>query len=522
MYLKISNRGTFNRKFLELIGLTSKRDKMHDLSVIGFKGSGAKLAAVAALRLGLKVAIASSDHLGRYLLTYDVEEVDIGNGQMAKQIFFNYDPCGMRDGQEYALRYPSQMTIDAFADWDEAIGDDDKAAFKVLREFVCNASDSGDYSFELVEKPECAEAGMTAVYLLYTDKIQAVFARPERYFKFVYVKKPVEPLFTAPAVGSIYPRSDSLRTRLFVLGVLVDCTSYSWRSSIFDYSLFKKTLISEERVVKSYHEYTAELGRLFSELTDSALAARILLGVEQRSGMIEESALGAVSKVPAESRRAWLEAAHAVFGQKIAVASGNQQTDSDADQVYGYHIVARGNFSLAHFLRNIGVPDAKLIVPAVIEDDEYRLIRFDDLDEASRERFNLAFSLFARHFPGSVRLPIVLYEPLSERLRACAGFAGSGTECFEEIWIAAPSPTELPSTESLLSTLVHEARHCLTRAGDYERAFVNKADEEIVRIIFREAGLDGSSPGRPAPVDDAPAAKPNLADTVRVRRRNLH
>jgi hypothetical protein len=520
-YLKISNRGTVNRKFLELIGLSSKRDKMHDLSVIGFKGSGTKLAAVAALRLGLKVAIASSDHFGRYLLSYDVEEVDIGGGQMVKQIVFNYDPYGTRDGAEYALRYPSQMTIDAFADWDEAIGDDDKDAFKVLREFVCNASDSGEYDFALADQPECAEEGRTVVYLLYTDKVQAVFRNPERYFKFVYAKKPAEPLFADAAIGEIYPRSDSLRTRLFVLGVLVDCTSYSWRSSIFDYSLFKKTLISEERVIKSYHEYTAELGKLFGALTDSALAARILLSVEQRQGMIEESALGSVSKVSASARPAWLEAAAAVFGPKIAVASGNQQIDNDAHQVYGYHIIARGNISLAHFLRKVGVPDAKLIVPAVVEESEYRLVRYDGLDEASRERFQLAFRLFAGYFPESARLPIVLYEPLSERLKACAGFAGSGTECFEEIWIAAVSATELTSVDSLLRTLVHEARHCQTRAGDYERPFVNKADEEIARIILAEAGLPGFTGFRP-PAADAPSPRPNLADPARVSRRHLH
>jgi len=510
LYLKISNHGSFNRKYLELIGLSSKRQLLDDNSIIGFKGSGTKLAAVAALRLGLKVSIASSDYLGRYVLTYDLEEVDI-DGRKVKQIFFNYDPYGSRDGREYPLRYPSQMTIDAFADWDEPIGDDGKVAFKVLREFVCNAADSGEYEFSLVKEPVGAEPGCTAVYLLYTDQIRSIFDKPERYFKFIYDKKPVKPLYADPNVGEIYPRSDRGKTRLFVLGVLVDCTAYSWRSSLFDYSLFRKTLISEERVIKSFHEFTAELGRLFSALTDVNLAAQILLGVSQRHGMIEEMALNSVKKVPDAARRVWLQAARGVFGPKIAISSGVQQTDSDAQQVYGYTVIGQGNLALAHFLRLLGVPDAKSIVPAEVAVDEYAAVRFDDLDESSRARFNLAFGLFARHFPDLARLPLALFHPKSERLRAWAGFAGSGSGCFKEIWIATASPTELGTVGSILGTLVHEARHCATKTGDYDRAFIGRADDDIVRVILREAGIGESAPGQPLPPPGDPVRiKPNF------------
>ncbi len=510
LYLKISNRGSFNRKYLELIGLSSKRQSLADHAIIGFKGSGTKLAAVAALRLGLRVHIASSDSLGSYLLSYDLEEVDI-DGQKVKQIFFNYDPYGVRDGAEYALRYPSQMTVDAFADWDEAIGDDGQVAFKVLREFVCNAADSGEYQFSLVDRPERAEPGETAVYLLYNDQVSSIFGRPERYFKFVYAKKPARPLYADGAIGEIYPRSDRGKTRLFVLGVLVDCTSYSWRSSLFDYSLFRKTLISEERVIKSFHEYTAELGLLFAGLTDAALAAQILLGVSNRGAMIEEMALGSVKKIAPAARQAWLDAAHAVLGQKIAVSSNNQQTDNDARQVYGYNVISQGNLSLAHFLKLLGVPEAKEIVPPVVAEDEYRLLDFGGLDADSRDRFHVAFSLFARHFPEQARLPLVLFQPLSPRLKAWAGFAGSGDACFKEIWIAAAEPTKLGPTASILSTLIHEARHCATRTGDYDRAFIGRADQDIVRIILAEAGIEDQADGRTARrLTDVPAIQPNF------------
>jgi len=509
-FLKISNRGSFNRKYLELIGLSSKRGSLADNSIIGSKGSGTKLASVAALRLGLNVAIASSDHLGRYLLSYDLEEVEI-DGRKVRQIFFNYDPYGTLDGREYALRYPSQMTIDAFADWDEAIGDDGKVAFKVLREFVCNAADSGGYEFTLVEKPECVGPGETAVYLLYDERISSIFDRPERYFKFVYDQRPVKPLYSDPAVGEIFPRSERNKTRLFVLGVLVDCTSYSWRNSLFDYSLFLKTLISEERVIKSFHAYTAELGRLFAGLNDKGLAAQILLGVSKRDGMIEEMALNSVKKVAASALPAWRDAVRGVFGLKVAVSSGNKQTDNDAQQIYGYTVISQGNLGLAHFLKLLGVPEAKEIVPPLVAEDEYQTLGFADLDPASRARFDLAFALFARHFPAEAKLPLVLFHPKSDRLKAWAGFAGSGEGCFREIWIAAESPTKLGAVAAILSTLVHEARHCATKSGDYDREFVGRADEDIVRLIFREAGIKEPVEGQAVPALAAsPAIRPNF------------
>ncbi len=513
-YLKISNRGSFNRKYLELIGLSSKRQSLADHAIIGFKGSGTKLAAVAALRLGLRVAIASSDGLGRYLLSYDLEEVDI-DGRKVKQIFFNYDPYGTRDGSEYPLRYPTQMTIDAFADWDEPIGDDGKVAFKVLREFVCNAADSGEYEFSLVDRPECAAPGETAVYLLYNEQISSIFDKPDRYFKFVFAKRPAQPLYADRELGEIYPRSDRSKTRLFVLGVLVDCTSFSWRSSLFDYSLFRKTLISEERVIKSFHDYTAELGSLFARLDDVNLAAQILLGVSNRAAMIEEMALGSVKKVPAGARHVWLDAAHGALGQKIAVSSGNQQTDNDARQIYGYTVISQGNLSLAHFLKLLGIPETRDIVPPTVAEDEYRLVDFDGLEADSRDRFNLAFSLFARHFPGQARLPLVLFQPLSDRLKAWAGFAGSGDACFREIWIATAGPARLGTTAQILSTLIHEARHCATRTGDYDRAFIGRADEDIVRIILDAAGVREPAAKQAAPSRaGVPSVRPNFVRPV--------
>ncbi len=520
MFLKISNRGSFNRKFLELIGLTTKRGQLDDSTIIGFKGSGTKLAPVAALRLGLNIAIASSDYLGRYLLRYEVEDVEV-DGLKAKQVHFHYDPAGEKDGKPFSQRYPSQMTLDAFPDWDQPIGSDGQSAFKVLREYVCNAYDSGEFHLELVERPELAPPGQTAVYLQYTPAIQALFAEPSRYFKFIYAGTPERPVFSVPGVGEIYAKSESDKTRLFVLGVLVECSDRFWQESLYDYSLQAKSLISEERVIKNTYEYQKELGRLFSRLTDVCIAANVLRSVHTCGAAIEESALGHIEMLAGDARTCWRSASDAVFGAKACVGSGKEVVDKDARQMYGYNVVSTETARLGKFLLQLGLPKAADIVPAsnkVEENLDYVLLDYGLLDEPSRQRFEQAFAMFVRHFPARGKWPVVFYYPLTDQLKAAAGYAGLDGKHCEEVWIAAKTLRTLGSVADLVRVLVHETRHCETKVDDYDRAFVGRSDDEVVQLIFREAGRDRYDEATLLPPLGVPGAKPRIVDPARRRR----
>ncbi len=520
-YLKISNRGSFNRKFLELIGLTTKRGQIDNSAVIGFKGSGTKLAPVAALRLGLNIAIASSDYLGRYLLKYETEEVDV-DGLKARQVYFHYDPAGEKDGKPFAERHPSQMTLDAFPDWDQPIGSDGSAAFKVLREYVCNAYDSGEFHLGVAEEPELAPAGETAVYLQYTPAIEAIFAEPTRYFKFIYAKKPERPICSVPDIGDVYAKSEPEKTRLFVLGVLVECSEHFWQESLYDYSLQAKTLISEERVIKSFYDYQRELGRLFSRLTDRAVAAAVLQGTAAMSAAVEDSALGYAEELTDDSRVCWSAAARSIFGAKACVGSGKEVVDKDARQMYGYNVVSTESAHLGKFLIRLGLPKASDIVPAsnkVEENEDYILLDYPVFDEPSRQRFEQAFGLLVKHFPARGKWPIIFYLPLTDQLKAAAGYAGLDGRSCEEVWIAAKTVRTLGSVADLLRVLVHETRHCETKADDYDRRFVGRSDDEIVQLIFREAGLDHYDEATPLPpLGKWQTAKPRIVDPAKRRK----
>lgn len=486
-HFKISNRGSLNRKFLELIGLSTKRDRIADNSVIGNKGSGTKLSAVAALRLGLTTGITSNDGMGSYYLVFDTEEIDV-DGTKASQVFFHYYLAEKDEkGDWKRSRFPSGWVAEAFPDWDKPVGADDKKSFKIVREHVCNAYDEDKgFAWEIVDKTTFAKKGETAVYLPYTDEIASIFRTPERYFKFLSTHKPHA---TVADIGEIWPKSEDGKTRLFLLGVLVDCAAEGTRSSLFDYSLYNKHLLSEERILKSAGMYTYWLGKLFAKLAHPGIARAILEGVRVGAASLEEYALGTTASetmTPAV-KKVWLAAAHAVFGPAIVLPSQNDVVNSDVVQMYKRTLVTCGDSGFKRFLEAVGVPKADVIFPTNPE-ERLEFVAFDDLSKESRTRFLVAFRIFAEHFPDRVGLPIVFYNPLDESMKAMTGFAGHGNTCFEEIWIATKSRTSLPEMTSLLLTLVHESRHCVTRAYDKDRDFVARADADLLAEILRSAG----------------------------------
>jgi hypothetical protein len=511
MYLVITNAGSLNRKKLELIGLSSKRCKKADTETIGHKGSGTKLAAMASVRLELDVAIASTDHIGTYLLSYEVEKEKAGDLDY-ERLVFHYHPSYAGPEGPVDERVPRDLTVEAFEDWDKPIGDDPFVAFKVLREFVCNARDEQkDFRIGVTDKPGIVPPGTTAVYIKVTPEVaRMVRVEANRYFKFLAKDAP---LFDLPALGSVYPKSDPVRTRLFLLGVLVDCHGDGKWSSLYDYSLNDKSLISEERILKNFWSYLNDLAKLFGQLTDPALVASIMVAVDEGRASLEDEVLSRVRTYTPASRPVWLAAVHAVYGPKLAVTAWNETMDRDAEQIFGYRVIGRGRTNLQTFFKYLGIPEVKDVVPTA-ENFKYELVGFDALESDSKAALLDAYRLFVQQYPERAALPIALFHPLNEASRHyAAGLAGLGDEAFKQIWVATRTPTALPDREEIFKTLAHESRHCVSGAGDYDRAFLNMADDEIAVMAFRQGGEKDMAPGKPVPgLADPSAHAPNFVD----------
>lgn len=468
-FLEIKNKGVVSRKYYELIGATNKRERWNDASVIGNKGSGAKLAVVPVLRLGLQVAVSSKDSLGEYILRYDTEEANLGD-RTTQQIIFKYDGDGS---------FPSQLTLDAFQDWDKPIGDDDKKIFKALREYVCNAWDE-DKKLILKEVGDVHQAkpGTTAIFLTMTDEIQQILANPTRYFK---ILSDCKPLVSKKYVGAIYPKSEPGMTRLFSQGVLADCKKHEWYSTVFDYSLDDKYLLSEERIIKDLAAFVDGIGNLLSTVDDPEIVIKLFQSAAKEQAELEIQALERIKRVPSQTAAIWKIAWQLHFGAKAVISGYEKQIDQDAES-RGFTIIRSLPNALERFLKRCGITCATDVVPrASREKGEKPAYELIELNEKQQSRFNQTYSLFLRYYPQAKKFSVFFYRPTDWRMEDSAGYCGIGDKQYKEIWIAEKS---LESVQKILTVLVHEGRHCLKQAGDYDRKFTQAADLQLVAMIL--------------------------------------
>ncbi len=511
MYLKISNRGSLHRDEVRLIGFSAKANKAENRNKIGQFGTGTAYATIAALRLGLEVAISSTDRLGLYFLRFEIEDLDMGGGKKTREVYLHYWGLDEAGKVVSVRRLPWNVDLAAFRDWDRPIGDDESRTFKLLREFICNARDEDtNFSVDVAEEQSFAPEGRTEVYIEYSEELDSVIKNPGRYFKFL---DPKASRLVVPGVGFITTKSQKDVTRLFVQGVLVSCSlPVILDGSVLDYSLDDKDLVSEDRTIKTQHRFRRELGRLITGIRQENLVKGIIAFAVKRSMSTEREALATVTEVDEPSRSVWIKALREFYGwEDLCIASGVVQTDEDARQVYGYLPIQVDSNLAAFFHKALGIPHAKDIAPP---QPDLTLLRFRDFSAASRQRFRAAFRIFAKYFPDRSLFPVTFFLAKDGNVQKRVGaYAGSGDAIYKEIWIKALSETELPAFWDLLWLLVHESRHCATRAGDYERPFVKEAQMESMRFMARlEGRKKGFDDQSLPPLGSADALLPIIVD----------
>lgn len=476
-YLKITNRGTVHRKLLELIGFTTKRELFDNLSIIGSKGSGTKLSTPAALRLGLTIWYCSSDDEGPYVLGYKTQEVSIGDGKKVKQIFFSY-------GDDNFI--PTQLVLESFADWDKPIGADTIPEFKIVRELVANAQDADpSFTIDVVEAKSDgytgAARGETCVYVSMTAGIRHMLEKhPEQYFKFLSKEKP---LYEVPERGAVYAKSSS-ETRVFLQGILVDCTNEFFTESVFDYSVSDKTLLSEERTVKNSYALSKRIAELLVAIPSVAFWKNIISAIVENKAEYEASVLRLTPKeIPGAGadaiRRAWKE----IFGEKGIIASNNRLLDEDA-RLQGYDVFTLKKDSLKNLLFAVGIKQSSDVVTRNPEIEE---IDFDELSSEEQEAVRVAdafFLSFSLYRDDHKKFPVHFFKSADPRAN-WHGFAGIGETHCKEKWISRLALSKGPV--QVLLTYVHESRHCVSKAQDYTAEFEQRADDELVKLMFEKA-----------------------------------
>lgn len=507
-YLRIKNRGECPRIYLTLLGASTKSDKMEDPTQGGWFGSGTKYAPIAALYLGIEVAIASRDDQGKYFIQYVAEKAKLPG----RKIKYLVRVVTSDDGKK--VRHQTDYAIDACQNWRKPIGDDEMKSFRVLREYLRNAYDAdAEFAFERCDTLEWPPDGWTYVYLTMTDEFRRMLAVPARYFKWV------SPALNPPprarfANGSIYARSDAACTRLFSLGTLAFCSDEERFRALFDYDIDVKQghqgrpMLSEERTFAEISLVFLEVKKMLSAWTDVRVLTGLLKAMMNDAARFEVEALGYGqnddASVPAKA--AWREAWRAAYGAD-AVISSNAYADELARYTFGKTAIVVQDRSLRNFLKACGVPEATQCIPGMVAGQEYRLVA--DLEEWERVRLETALSIMRDEYPESAQFQAFVFEPLTDRMRKTLGFTAYD-----------PLPVRLfvqraclRSWNTLIETLtVHECRHGRTKMDDSNRGFTDRADRDIAKMLLEKYGL----PTEPAVETDdialpsviVPVAKP--------------
>ena len=474
-FLKVTNEGTVHRKFLALIGFSAKRDQMDNLSTIGSKGSGAKLLVPAALRMGLKVFVCSSDEDGSYVLSYETRKIKLGQSEV-QQIYFVY-------GEDKSV--PAQFILESFGDWDKPIGADSVSEFKIIREILVNARDADpEFRWEIIDSEEGGfqyRQDETTVFVSLTDGIAEIIQRnPGRYLKFLGVK----PHYSVPGIGEVYPKSSPM-TRVFVLGVLADCTPGDFfDTTLFDYSIADKNILSEERTIKNVPELRRKVALLLTSVNSVPFAKNLIKGILEGNASFENSCLEYIpDDLPAENvksfRAAWMEMEG--FGEKAVLASFGldaKYLNEDA-KVQGYNVKFISRAGLSRILCRAGIKCVSDVVTRRLS--EKAIIKVEPTSK-EKEMLDLALLVLKYYLPEAEKYPVGIFITRNPKAR-WDGVAGIGETRFKEVLLH--RNVFAKGILYVLEVLAHELRHCVSGANDYSPEFERQADKDQAFIMMR-------------------------------------
>jgi len=468
-YVKITNKGTFHRLFLEIIGLGNKREtKNEDTVIIGQFHSGFKLATPAAIRMGIDVAISSADNLGDFVLTFDTQEFSFmhrGEKITDRMIVYKYS-----NGKQSYLK----VALSAFPDWEKPIGSDSNKYYNVLREYIANARDE-DMGFiietgitEICQAP----AGCTSLYIEQRPEILQLIQRPAGHFKFLSF---VHPLFKISELGAIYKKSTPSFMRFFNQGYLIDCREETIDRSLYDYDAVGKNLVTETRTMKSQDVFDKKIAKLFSCITDESLLGNLLVFSMREFFSYESKVFGLIGceDMSPEFKDLCLRILHTEYGDNILLSSGNISTDAELKS-RGYKVLYTG-YHFSNFLRQIGIKtaDAKL-------HDLSEKLKFRDLTPEEKQKIEKIVSEYLttiNYYAGN--LPEFKIRAVHDESGAILGCAANN---YSEICIETKRFSA--QDQEILRILIHEFRHCATRVPDSDyRTFMERADYEQVYLL---------------------------------------
>lgn len=455
-YVKITNKGTTHRNFLEIIGAGTKQDQADNQSIVGQFHSGFKMAVVAAMRLGLRIAIASHDEVGPYILEFESKEIKF---QHDGKEFTTHLVCYKYSDN---TRLETKMALTAFPKWTQMIGSDGSAAYPILRELIANARDA-DKNFSIERNTKqilFAPKGCTAVYIEERDDVGRILGiDAPRYFKFLSDESPVAEV---AEMGAIYPKSENGKIRYFNQGHLVGCEDESGSNcAVFDYDAYGKDLVSEERIIPNiwrYYQYAAKFfSKIYNEAVWEKMIASALASGESVEGRIIYYISTSRSSLPDELKKIvvslWRK--HEKLGEKMVMSAEKVEDDAEACS-RGFGVV-HVNYRLKTFFAACGIPDSTKKLAELMENIELRSCNEAEMKRAAGILEENFFPL--RHYAELWRKKKIRIGAFDHEGGSVRGLAKGSEFYLESRVFSDPDP-------KIIRTIDHELAHIETETTD--------------------------------------------------------
>lgn len=451
------------------MGATTNRKKTDTDHGTSQFGSGKKLAAVAALNLGLKIYLTSHDALGPFFYTYG-SATDHTMGEPQELLALR-----AKDGSDLM----TEISMHCAKNWGDPIGDDPVKEYHVFREYVQDAYtlDPESYSIQEMNILYPAVKGSTSVYITHTEGFAHILKHPERYLKYL---SDMPPTFSLGGVGDIYPKSEKGMTRIFGRGQLASCSKSLSESSVYDYSLAKLSLMSEDRTFRSMYRVKYQLGKLLSSITSVEMAKALIVEIMASRGQLESASLQTLpsSPIPAGAK-IWAEAWASFSSDKEVVMSCfDHMKDEYVRHSCGKHVVKIHDPGLQKILRFGGVkyasayyPDHKKNAKIVVPTPERKKVLDKTLHILGR------YGFLHPEFKTHVYRPIVEKKGDNPDLGFCISKgSGKGTYILERMTDA---------VRDAIETGYHEHAHARTNGAlDGSRKFDDRKDTDMGRMLL--------------------------------------
>lgn len=373
----------------------------------------------------------------------------------------------------------TSLTTNALQDWDKPIGDDSVKSFKILREVIANAYDEDkNFTIEMVNKIEPPVEGYTSVYLGWLDEYNIILQNSERYFKFLNGSTALQVFNSDWKDGRIalYPCSDKNHIRVFIQGVLIYCKK---GFSAFDYCIYEKELLSEERIVKDYEQmldtiyWAFDCAQQAPHLVKEIIPVLLVNSFESEiiNSQVKDYCGPDFYEAHQQEQSIWKKAWIDIFGEKMLLGEPDSDIGRDAEYM-GYQIARCEDNNVRYFLNSKGVPNTWAVCSKLREKIP---VEWDKLSKTQQDSFNQAVQILKNTYPDFEMPEVVFFKQEKD--------TDGGERIEDKIWLNITILSK--GFLEVIRVIAHEYRHLKTGKSDYDRDFIQSADQLIAQLLLK-------------------------------------